>query len=234
MCTSRPCVAAALLLGSAADEEGMLSFQGATADVVRARGSDVSNAGVVDFGGRSCEVVVGQLGSKGVQRPSVMSLPIGCVTLANMLPSDSEDGTAVQMAIKRALEPYEQALQGVQGSAGSHAPIVMTGGTVTTAAALLLQLPTYEPPRVHMSRITSDQLRELASQLHTGHAAGMRSLPGWLSESRMSTLPAGCWALAHLLDLLAGQGGSAYVSDKDLLDGLMVSWLQELRQRCDK
>jgi exopolyphosphatase/pppGpp-phosphohydrolase len=55
-------------------------------------------------------------------------------------------------------------------AAGPAWRLVVTGGTVTSAAAVRLGLPSYEHSRVHMARLTGAQLLQLAGELSNAEA----------------------------------------------------------------
>lgn len=99
----------------------------------------------------------------------------------------------------------------------SHRPVtvVATGGSVTTLAALKLQLQEYSHEAVHTSLLHRSDLQ----QLLLADARAQR--PSWLTPARAQTLPAGCAGLLALLDWLGVQE-EVLVSDCDLLDGVVA------------
>ena len=122
--------------------------------------------------------------------------------------------------------------------------LVLTGGTATTAAALLQGcVDGYDGDVVHMSCVTADQLMHLAEraaagglhagrghlavppspQEHTQHGPDQPqhggTWPAWVSANRARSLAAGCVALAEVMGALGREHGT--VSDRDLLDALL-------------
>ena len=120
-------------------------------------------------------------------------------------------------------------LSGLRAKIGSpQTKLVLTGGTATTAAALVLGLPSYDGEQVHMSCLQRQQLLDLGAWL-AGEREGEGAknpnqrrllLPMWVSSSRTASLPTGCAVLAELMCLLCQE--KAVVSNKDMLDSIML------------
>ncbi len=109
-----------------------------------------------------------------------------------------------------------------QWSGASQLPdVIVTGGTATTAAAVLLALPTYMSERVHGSCMQRTALLSLAGRMRDaeGRAHAMAQF-AWLTRARADMLAPGCCVLLALLDELGV--ASVRVSDRDLLDGLLA------------
>ena len=131
------------------DEEAGLSFDGAVGELDPDDGPFV----VVDVGGGSTEVVVGELTDSGPVVHAARSVDIGCVRLTERcLPDDPP--TAEQVDKARAVT--------AEILAGAFAAVPVEGartwvgvaGTVTTLSALALGLPEYDPDVIHLSRLS--------------------------------------------------------------------------------
>lgn len=166
---------------------------------------------VVDVGGGSTELVVGQDG----QVISAVSVPIGSVRLAERhLASDPptrEEAESLVAAIDRALADVELPVG---------APVVGTAGTATTIAAIALGVFPYDADRVQGARVPRAELeRQLARTLEFPTRERAARLRG-LDPRRADVIPAG---LAILDRVLARAGADTLVvSDRGIRFGLLV------------
>ena len=141
------------------DEEAALSFLGATRDLDPAAGPFL----VIDIGGGSTEFVLGGgPGGDGVE--AALSVDVGCVRLTERHLLD-DPPTAAQVAAARA--DVEDALDAVRRAVptGRARTAVGLAGSVTTVAALALELPGYDPARIHLSRLGADDVRRVSTTL---------------------------------------------------------------------
>jgi exopolyphosphatase / guanosine-5'-triphosphate,3'-diphosphate pyrophosphatase len=191
------------------DEEAALSFLGATAGLT-ADGPFL----VMDIGGGSTELV---LGTDHVV--AACSVDIGCVRLTERHlrsdpPSPAEVAAAradVDAALAEAASvvPVEQARTAI-GLAGS----------VTTVAALVLDLPSYQAEKIHLSRIPAAGVREVTEQLlamtHDERAALPVMHPG-----RVDVIGGGALVLQQAVARFGFD--EVLVSEADILDGIALS-----------
>ncbi|RGA00280.1 Ppx/GppA family phosphatase [Microbispora triticiradicis] len=193
------------------DEEARLSFTGATRGLAGAAAETPYL--VVDIGGGSTEFVVGSRSVEGA-----LSVDIGCVRLTERHlradpPADGEV-TAAVADIEAAMDRVEE-----------HVPVrtartlVGLAGSVTTVAGIALDLPAYDPERIHHSRIPAERVHEVSARLlrmtHDERAAVPVMHPG-----RVDVIGAG----ALILDRIVRRYGFAevVVSEHDILDG--IAW----------
>lgn len=194
-------------------QEAALSFDGATRDLA----SDGGPFLVLDIGGGSTEFV---LGGPGVQ--AARSVDVGCVRLTERHltgdpPSADQVAAAVEdvraaLALVRAAVPVEQARTAI-GLAGS----------VTTVAALALGLPAYDPGRIHLSRLSARQVRDVTGALLAATRAERAALPV-MHPGRVDVIGAGALVLRTVVDDLGLQ--EVLVSEADILDGIAWSTLR--------
>ncbi len=200
-------------------EEAHLSFTGATRGLARA----VSPAGssreaatpylVVDIGGGSTEFVVGT-----TDADAALSVDIGCVRLTERHLREDPPGAA---AVQAVIADIDAALDRVEAAVPVHEARTLVGlaGSVTTVAGIALDLPAYDPARIHHSRISADQVHEVSARLlamtHDERAAIPVMHPG-----RVDVIGAG----AAILDRIVRRYGFAevVVSEHDILDG--IAW----------
>lgn len=197
------------------DEEAALSFAGATAGLDRGDGPFL----VIDIGGGSTEFV---LGTSKVE--AARSVDIGCVRFTERHlvsdPPTAEQIAAARMDVDDALSqvlavvPAEQARTAI-GLAGS----------VTTVAALALGLSTYQPERIHLSRISADQVRSVTGQLLAMTRAERAALPV-MHPGRADVIGGGALVLQMCVDRL--DLSEVLVSESDILDGIAMSMTEDL------
>src|SRR5580692_1083345 len=130
------------------DEEAMLSFTGATAEL--AAGPDPGPFLVADIGGGSTEFVLGEAGGRPAH---TISVNIGCVRITERHlhgdpPADRELAAAVA-DIDAALEVAAAAIPVREART-----LVGLAGSVTTVAAIAMELPAYDATRIHHARVT--------------------------------------------------------------------------------
>jgi len=191
-------------------EEAELSFTGATSGLDPSDGPFL----VMDIGGGSTELV---LGSTHVE--ASRSVDVGCVRLTERHlhtdPPTVDEVAAAQADVHDALElvravvPVERARTSV-GLAGS----------VTTVAALALELPSYDSDAIHLSSLGAQQVRDVTACLLSMTRAYRARVPV-IHPGRVDVISAGALILRTLVDELALQ--SVLVSETDILDGIALS-----------
>ncbi|HEX6469526.1 MAG TPA: Ppx/GppA phosphatase family protein [Streptosporangiaceae bacterium] len=202
-------------------EEAALSFAGATREFSgTTRDLAVPRPAkpylVADIGGGSTEFVYG-----GAEAESAWSVDIGCVRMTERHlrgdpPTPEQIAAAVAdidaaLATVRAAVPVDQART-----------LVGLAGSVTTVAGIALDLPAYDPARIHLSRITSAQVHEVTRMLlHSTHR--QRAAIGVMHPGRVDVIGAG----ALILDRIMREYGfgAVVVSEHDILDGIAWSLL---------
>jgi exopolyphosphatase/guanosine-5'-triphosphate,3'-diphosphate pyrophosphatase len=192
------------------DEEAVLSFTGATGELAGTLAEPVL---VVDIGGGSTEFV---LGARTVQ--AARSVDIGCVRMTERhLRSDPP--TAPEIAAARA--DIDAAISLVRQSVPLTQARTLVGlaGTVTTVAAMALDLPRYLPDRIHHARIAADEVRQVARALLAMDHDARAALP-FLHPGRVDVIGAGALVLEAILDAVPVT--EVVVSEHDILDG--IAW----------
>src|SRR5262249_27846040 len=97
--------------------------------------------------------------------------------------------------------------------------LVGLAGSVTTVAAIALDLPRYDPARIHHSRISADQVRDATPRLLKITRAERGALPV-MHPGRVDVIGAGALVLRVLVDEIGA--GEVVVSEHDILDG--IAW----------
>ncbi|MEV6767401.1 Ppx/GppA phosphatase family protein [Nocardia sp. NPDC051030] len=197
------------------DEEARLSFAGAVGELSSAEGPFV----VVDLGGGSTEVVLGD--SNGVQ--SAYSADIGCVRITERClhgnpPTREEVASARFFASERLAQAF-----GVVPVERAHT-WVGVAGTMTTLAAVALDLPEYDSEKVHLTRLPLSEVRAVCDRL-IGMNHDERAALGPMHPGRVDVIGGGGVIAEVLADELARRAGitELIVSEHDILDGIALS-----------
>lgn len=199
------------------DQEAEFSFTGATKEL--APDTFAEPYLVVDIGGGSTEFVVG---ADGVE--AARSVDIGCVRLTERhLTHDgeiAETPTEAQQAAIRA--DVDAALDEVARTVPLDKARTLVGlaGTVTTLGALALDLPTYDPGRIHHTRIPLTRVRDLTHHLVTSTHAERAALPA-MHPGRVDVINAGALVLLGIMERVGAE--EVVVSEHDILDGIAHS-----------
>ena len=192
-------------------EEAALSYDGATRDLV-----DVpAPIAVLDIGGGSTEVILGD--AHGHVR-AAHSLDIGSVRVTErLMPSDPPtpgEIAAAQDVVDAALDT----LPSYDVRVGDARTLVGTAGTITTVAALLLGLRTYDRSQVHGATFPRADVHALADRLLGMTVAEREALA--VPPGRSDVIGAGALILDRVL--LRSSASELRVSDSDILDG--IAW----------
>jgi exopolyphosphatase/guanosine-5'-triphosphate,3'-diphosphate pyrophosphatase len=192
------------------DEEAALSFAGATRELA---GGVAEPVLVVDIGGGSTEFVLGT----GTVR-AARSVDIGCVRMTERH-LHSDPPTAPEVAAARADIDAAISLAHDTVPLDQAQTLVGLAGSVTTVAAMALDLPRYQPERIHHARITADDVRLISARLLSMDHDARAALP-FMHPGRVDVIGAGALVLAALLDRVPV--GEVVVSEHDILDG--IAW----------
>jgi exopolyphosphatase/guanosine-5'-triphosphate,3'-diphosphate pyrophosphatase len=193
------------------DEEAELSFIGATRELVD--GAYETPVLVVDIGGGSTEFVLG-----GTSVQAARSVDVGCVRMTERHLHD-DPPTAEQVAAARADIEAAIALAAETVPIDETATLVGLAGSVTTVAAMALDLPAYLPERIHRSRIAAAEVRKVTERLLAMTREERAALP-FMHPGRVDVIGAGALILACVVDAVAAD--EVLVSEHDILDG--IAW----------
>jgi exopolyphosphatase/guanosine-5'-triphosphate,3'-diphosphate pyrophosphatase len=188
-------------------EEARLSFRGATAELVGFAAPYV----VCDIGGGSTEVV---LGTGDVAQSA--SVDVGCVRLTERLlradPPTAVEVVAAVDAIGRALRVVDAAVDVARGRT-----FVGLAGSVTTVAALALDLPAYDPHAIHLARIPALAVEEVTAMLLAATREERAALPV-MHPGRVDVIAAGALVLRETMRRWSLP--EVVASERDILDGI--------------
>lgn len=193
------------------EEEGQLSFVGATAELDPADGPFL----VVDIGGGSTELIVGRDRVEGVR-----SLDVGCVRLTEKhLASDPPAPEELSNAIAEVTDGIEDVVRQIPAVRDART-VVGLAGTITSVVAVELGLTEWDRDSIHHFRLTRAVAEEVFRTLATEALADRLHNPG-LEAARADVIVGGCCVLVGLFRTLGID--EVLVSESDILDGLVFS-----------
>ena len=201
-------VAPSLLSG---EEEGRLSFLGATAELDPARGPFL----VVDIGGGSTEFSYGTTACEFAR-----SVDIGCVRFTEKYIEHDPPRPEELLACLSVAEAYIDEVRREYPAIAEARTFVGLAGTVSTAAAVEIGLASYDRERIHHFLLTRDAVEDVFRTLATERRADRIHNPG-LETARADVIVGGLCVLVQLMRQL--DLPECLVSESDILDGLVMS-----------
>lgn len=192
-------------------EEARLSFDGA----LSALAPDTPGPYlVVDIGGGSTEFVLGE-----AEPWQSVSVNMGCVRMTerHLL---SDPPTREQIARVRAdvRTGINEAAEHVDMDRAH--TLIGLAGTVTTVAAMALDLPEYDPHRLHGAQISCGDVQQVAEAFIT-MARQQRAALGFMHPGRVDVIGGGALILAEICRAVPVE--NVHVSEHDILDGIALS-----------
>ncbi len=215
------------------DEEARLSFTGAVGDLDPTAGPFL----VVDVGGGSTEVVLGDWDGTRADVTAARSVDVGCVRITerylhrDLAPSDSaaSDPASSDPPTPEAVAAAGQFAARTLQEAFTDVPVdkartwVGVAGTVTTLSAVAQQLPYYDPERTHLSRLSLEQVRGTAAELLDSTHQQRAGIPA-IHPGRVDVIAGGALIVRVLAEQLHARAGigELVVSEHDILDGIAL------------
>lgn len=204
------------------DEEAALSFAGALSGATDPQTPVL----VTDIGGGSTELIIGDAGGSA---DHAVSLDIGSVRLTERFwtadPPTADD-------LDRAAAYVDRLLDGTRAPSGSGGGIdwstvrtwIGVAGTITTLAAIDLDLTEYDRSKVHRHRIAAGQVQSIFARLASLSADRIRQL-GTVHPQRADVITAGALIAARIATRLRVE--ALTVSEADILDGAALRLLEK-------
>jgi exopolyphosphatase/guanosine-5'-triphosphate,3'-diphosphate pyrophosphatase len=194
-------------------EEAALSFIGATKELKHTETPYL----VVDIGGGSTEFVFGEKEVKYAK-----SVNIGCVRMAER---HLKVSPPKPLDVQNAISDIDQAIF----EASHIVPIkeaktlIAVAGTATTVAAAALGLNEYDRNAIHLSRIPTQKVIEIAQRFLLMSRDEIAALP-YMHPGRVDVIAAGSLVLSRVM---IATGATEFIaSESDILDGMAWSLSQ--------
>ncbi|MGA0122705.1 MAG: exopolyphosphatase [Gaiellales bacterium] len=202
-------IAARTLTG---EEEARATFRGVSSTMA----ADGPMA-VVDVGGGSTEIVVGDAG----QVLGAISLQAGCVRMTERwLAEDAVSPDQLTLAREEVDRLLDRHLPGDLATRAEGRDAVAVAGTATTLAALELGLPGYDAERIHGTRVSRDAIAVWIAKLAPLTAEERSQRHPAIEPGRAGLIVGGSIVLLAALDALDAPGFLA--SERDILHGLAL------------
>ena len=195
------------------DEEAALSYDGATRELARTGGVDEPVL-VVDIGGGSTELVIRVAPGDA---PHGQSIDIGSVRLTERHLTDDPPSPAQVAAVRH---DVRSAIAGVDVPLDQARTVVGVAGTVTTMAAMVLDLEVYDRERINGAHLARADVLAAVERIVTMSVAERRALP-FMHPDRADVIGAGALVLAGVIERL--DLPELRVSSHDILDGMAWS-----------
>jgi len=172
---------------------------------------------VVDIGGGSTELIVGDGEPDGV-----VSLDIGCVRMFEKhLFSDPPSHVELESLRTEVHAELAGARSELDVSSGTQ--LIGVAGTATQLATLKAGVPVYDPDITHHAVLSHGDVRLLARRLESLSYEQRSRLKG-LEPGRVDVIVAGAEILLAVMEVF--DFAEVLVSEKDILDGLVIQLLE--------
>ena len=175
---------------------------------------DIKDVLALDIGGGSTEFILARQG----QPPVVDSIDIGVVRLSERL-LHHDPPTRHEIEQARAWIRSETTVVLAPMPRGTGLTFVGTAGTVTSLAAMALQLPAYDAAKIHNYRLGLNTITDLEQHLLSRSKAARIGMPG-LEKNREDVIAAGAIILRTVMDILGER--ECLVSDRGLREGVLI------------
>ncbi|MEM8948955.1 MAG: Ppx/GppA phosphatase family protein [Pseudomonadota bacterium] len=152
----------------------------------------------------------------------VQSLPVGVVSLTEMFSSEPDSATFEKMVahVRGLLAPIEAKHRLIGLKNGGQLQMLGTSGTVTTLAAVLLDLPRYNRREIDGLVVDMEAMADIAGKLR-GMTNASRMAHPCIGPGRADLVVAGCAILEAICDTWPAD--SLRVADRGLREGILHS-----------
>ena len=182
---------------------------------------DIKDVLALDIGGGSTEFILALQG----QSPVVRSIDIGVVRLSERL-LHHDPPTRQEIAEARAWIQRETTVVLAAMPRRTGLTFVGTAGTITSLAAMALQLPAYDAARIHNYRLALNMITDLEKHLLSRSKAARIGMPG-LERNREDVIAAGAIILQTVMEMLGEE--ECLVSDLGLREGILLDLAMQTR-----
>ncbi|WP_328532243.1 Ppx/GppA family phosphatase [Nocardioides sp. NBC_00368] len=192
-------------------EEAALSFGGAARNL---RGTPEPPVLVIDIGGGSTELILGDDSTTGVS--AAMSMDIGSVRLHERhLRSDPPTREEIEACVR----DIDAHLDACPVDPADASTVVAVGGTMIQLTMGLLELAAYDRSATDHAEVSPEDVHRLVDRLLAMTVDERLALP-WMHPGRADVIAAGGVILSRILR--RSRADSLLVSESDILDG--IAW----------
>jgi exopolyphosphatase/guanosine-5'-triphosphate,3'-diphosphate pyrophosphatase len=205
------------------EEEGRLSFLGATAHLPADFEGRSGLALVVDIGGGSTELSVGEpaaIASTPPRPVCTVSLDFGCVRVTERF---LQHDPPLWDELARARAQVEAAVRSARAELPAVEPggaVIGLAGTVSTVASLERAVPAYDRNLLHHAEMSRAVVERWLDALAAEDSATRLTRPG-MEEGREDVIVGGVVILAVVMEVF--ECDRCVYSEDDILDGLVIS-----------
>lgn len=173
---------------------------------------------VVDIGGGSTEVIVGQAGGRVLR---AHSFDVGCRRVTEKFffadPPTEEEISQARTWIRETMQPFFAELAG-EGAVPDK--VVCVAGTATTVVSIREEMVVYDTKRVHGARVSRQDV-DLVEQKLAALPTAQRAEVVGLDPGRAPVIIAGMLILQTVMDLF--DVSEFVVSESDILQGIVLA-----------
>ncbi|RJS45296.1 Ppx/GppA phosphatase family protein [Nocardioides cavernaquae] len=206
-------------------EEAQLSYDGATRSLGVVDGQVEGPIVVIDLGGGSTELIVGDAHGHVT---AGHSLDIGSVRIHERLLAGDPPSAAEIAEAARVIDAALDTLPAFGVDISAARTVVGVAGTITTIAAAVLDLPTYQREAIHHAVLSRESVLDTCDRLLGMSVAERRAL-GFLHPGRADVIGAGALILDRVLRRT--DRPELLVSESDILDGIAWSMTEPSEAR---
>lgn len=186
------------------------------------RNDTLESALVVDIGGGSTEIIA----VHAPKKPTMASLPLGAVYLTDRFikndPPEPVEIASLRRAIGAILEQHAGWFK-----AGPGTVFIGTAGTITTLAAMDLELEEYDPDKINCHPLTREAVNAIVRTLSTTPIPERRTMPG-LEAGREDIILAGAVVTQEIMKKFGC--ATMIVSDWGLREGIVLDLYERLNE----
>lgn len=196
------------------ETEAVLGITGVTSDL----SAEVENILVIDIGGGSTELVLGN--ANGIRYAT--SINAGTVRMTEkFINSHPMAKNEIEKLNNNLKQLFEEPIRQLKSMAIKKT--IAIGGTATTMAAIYHSLCIYDPTIVHNTVIAFDYLQDLLEELKNMSLEQRYDVKG-LQKERADVIPAGMIIMLHIMKNLGITDFTA--SENDNLEGAVIKLIQ--------
>ncbi len=218
------------------DREAALAAKGAL-ESIKPNQTLTGISAIIDVGGGSSEIII----TRHTQPLAAVSIPVGAVSLSeelqlsdrlsatqvqemekflsNLLKESAETALINQLKAHSLVSPDQPSLHSLKID-----QVIATGGTATTAAAVMHEMTCYDPEKIRGKTLTTDQLKRLMEEIGSIPLGKRYEIPG-LEPQRADIFPAGL-AILRAIALILGIH-QVVISDGGILLGLLLETIEK-------